>query len=91
MLFRSDAKGSGATGASKFKATVKGTTTWQISATLKGDFDGAWRADGLVNATVTKLVTLPVVVYFGAPGAAAFYQSKTLTYRATIGGTGTAK
>ncbi|MCG3146939.1 MAG: hypothetical protein PCFJNLEI_00374 [Verrucomicrobiae bacterium] len=90
--FTLDAKGSGVNGASKLSIKRKGTSpVWQVSAALKGDWDAAWEADGLVNATTSGLVSLPVVLYISSPAPEAFFIGPTLQYKATAGKSAAAK
>jgi len=89
--FTLTAKGSGVNGASKLKLKAKGTQQWQVSATLKGDWDASWVTDGLVNATTSGTVSVPVLLFLDGATPAAFYTDKMLQYKATAGKSGTAK
>lgn len=97
LPFTLDVKGGGVTGASKFKskrngpALTPGKETWSISASLKGDWNSAWIADGLVNATVTQMIEVPVTCYFSGPEAAVAFESKAMLYRGLLGVSGSAK
>ena len=94
--FTLDSVGSGKNGLNSLKLQSKGRSSssnqlWRVTAKFKGDFDAVWAEDGLINATTSAPIQVPVLLWLDTDPTGLFYIEKQLLYKATMDKAGSAK